>query len=259
MLDQKFKDYIEKELRFVPNCDGKKDLHDELLDELMTIATEVSDKEEEEIFKICTSRLRDFSADIRYIKQDPIVKIKDGQVMRDILIMLSAALLSVIIYLTIGFCGGDWGVSAIVIFPGLAGLFFVYAVTKVLIYNVKNHNHKTSGVIMCSYVLIFTLVLYFTLTFGFDLDPAKTWCIYTIMPALFGLVHIVTQLGLRKKMVSSIAIMIEVILISVAMYLAVSCIVWSFHPYWLIIVFGVLLDGIFLAYIINKKLQQNKK
>ncbi len=256
MLKEKFEEYLQKELKSVPNCQSKTELFDELLDEMLTMALEFEERSESDIYKICTERMRDFSADVKIIKQDPKVKLKDNRLKRDVLLAMSSVLFATVLYLIIGFACNEWAVSAMVIFPAIIGLIYIYSVSKVLIYNIKENVHGTTGLIIGSFVLIATLVLYFTLTFGFDLNAAKTWCIFIIMVALFGIVHIVTQIAFRKKMVHPFALMIEVILVSLAVYLTVACILWSFHPYWIIMVVAVLLDVVFGIYLINKKMSK---
>ncbi len=255
MLQQNFEDFLKKQLKQVPDCQGKTDLYDELLDELLTMSLEHEGKPEAEIYSICTKDLRDFSADIKIIKKDPKVQLKDNRLRRDVLGAFSAGLLATIIYLIVGFAFNAWAVGAMVIFPATLGLMYIYIMSKVLAKNFAKNKHKTTGVILSTFVLIATLIVYFVITFALDMDPAKTWCVFAIMPALFGVVHIVTQIAIRKKMVHPIALMIEILLVSLAVYLTVACVLWAFHPYWIIMVVAVLLDGIFAMYLINKKMK----
>lgn len=261
MLVKRFREYLDRIFKTLPDTKEANDLRAELMDNLMSRAMDLQKEgyPDDDIYDLCIESLGDYSGAIRELNKNPLNVLRDTKFWRNILYAFTFALIVSVVYIVVGFATKQWGLAAVITFPALAGIVYICATAFILNRNIGCKRHLLSGIILSSYAVIAVLVAYFVLTFAFDLDVRKTWVVFTTIPMLCGGASMLTFTALRKKPIPFIVILAEIIFIALAVYMITAVILWQFHPYWIIMVIGVVIALFMCVFKINARLSKKDK
>jgi len=259
MLFNRFKEYLDKQFRNLPDNRGVSDFREELLGNLMSRAMELKEQAltEDQVFKQCIDSLGDYSDTMRKLAGNPIHTLRDKRFLRDVLYGLTFALLCVIAYIVAAFVTDAWGLVAVIIFPAMGVLLYLYFTVKAVMRNSLTNRHSMTGLILISYTVFITLAAFFLTAFATPVGPERAWVLTTFIPFFVIGAIMVNQVFFRKVKISAGLIVAAVTSLSVAAYLlAAVAMGGKWHPTWLITLAGpiaALLTGIIK---ISKKLDK---
>ncbi len=250
----RFRTYLDKTFKYLPYTEEALELREEILSGLMERAEELKSEglSEDEIFDKCVSSLGDYTETIKALKRKPFSLLKDTKFQKGVLSIIAFVLCSVIVYVLLGTTLNLWGLGAIIIFPSMAGLIYIGISASMLLRNVKSKRHLTSGIIIASYFVIYVLVFFFILTFALNISASKTWVMFTYIPALILCAHMIAHGYLRQKKIWLAVWLLLTVLVAVPVYLTSAVITGLWHPLWVIVLGGVVLDFVILILRIGK-------
>lgn len=256
MLFNRFKDYLNKQFKAIPESKEAADFREELLGNLMSNAMDLKETKsysEDEIYDMCIQRQGDISDRLRKLSTNPLNVIRDKRNLRDMLFALTLALVSVIVFIAVSFATKRWGLVAVIVFPSSAAIIYFYATAKIIAHNTAVNSHLTTGLVLSSYVVIITLAAYFVLSFATPVGFRKSWVLFTFIPFLVCCASAFSTVFFRKKRIPVVTIIFGLSSLSVAAFLLVAVITGIWHPTWLIVLGGpvaALMTGI--IYLTNK-------
>lgn len=254
-MQKRFEEYLEKTFRYLPYSKEALDLKEELLSSLLERSEELkeSGKTEEEIFSECVDSLGDYTETIKALKRNPLSLLKDTKFQKGVLGLIIFVLSAVMLYVVLGVTLNFWGQGALIIFPTMAVIIYLVIAGSILLRNIKFKRHFTSGVIIASVFVIYITAFFFLLFGAFHMSAGKIWVLFTYIPALIICAHLIARGHLRKKKIWLGVWLLLVLLVLVPIYLTLSVITGLWHPLWLIILLGVIIDLVIFTFSLKKK------
>ncbi len=240
MLLEKFKKYLDKVFRPLPDSKEVRDFREELLGNLMSNAIDMQKEgyEEDEIYEKCVNNLGDYREHIRALSGNPIAVVRDARVQKSVIYTIMFILTCVVAYILVGlFVPGGWAVGAYTIFPAMAIVIYLYYTGNILIRNFALKKHATTGVIFASYYIFAVLLVFLNMILVFDLPAAKSWVVFPSYGMAIMAIHIGMQF-LRGKKPALSAYMALINFTAVEAYLITAVLTGLWHPYWIIAVAG---------------------
>jgi len=241
VLFNRFKEHLDRQFKSLPDSREASDFREELLGNLMSRAMELKEDKsltDDEIYHSCIDSLGDYSDTLKKLASNPIHALRDKRFLRDVLFMLTFALIAVAVYIAVSFGTGEWGLAAIIVFPAMAGIIYIYATAKVILSNTMLNRHALTGLIIGSYTVLITLVAFFVTAFATPVGPAKAWVLFPFIPFFLCASSAFTFVYFRKKKIPMAIILFGLSWLSVAAYLLVAVITGLWHPTWLIALGG---------------------
>jgi hypothetical protein len=256
MLFNRFKEYLDKQFRNMPDNREVSDFREELLGNLMSRAMELKEKalSEDEVYKQCIDSLGDYSDTMRKLAGNPIHTLRDKRFHRDILYGMMFALFCVIAYIAASYATQSWGLLAICIFPAMGVLLYLYFTVKAVIRFSLTSRHTMTGLILVSYTVLITLAAFFFTAFATPVGPGRAWVLTTFIPFFVIGAVMINRVFFRKAKLSAGLIVAAIAALGVAVYLLVAVITGIWHPTWLIVLAGPLAALIAGIIHITKKL-----
>ncbi len=250
-MREKFIAYLDQTFTHVPYSKAALELREEILSNLLERAEELKADgvPSDEIFAICVDGLGDYTEAINSLKRKPVDIVKDTKMWASILFVVGFVLTSVLVYVVLGFTLNLWGKSALIVFPSMAGTLFVVWSVMRLLRNVKLGKHAVSGVVLAFNVILYITVLFFILWGAVGVQAKYAWTVFTFIPLGVLVVHVLTQRYLRRRRVNLIVWMAMVVFTCLPIFLTVSMFTGLWHPLWLIMVGGVIIDFFILGVI----------
>lgn len=264
MLFNRFREYLDKQFKSVPDSKEANDFREELLSNLMSRAMELKEDKsltEDQIYQKCIDSLGDYSEALRKLSGNPIDTLRDKRLWRDVMFALTFALISVIVYIAVSFVTKKWGLTAIIVFPSMAGIMYIFFTAKILASSTALKRHALTGLILSSYAVLITLAAFFVLAFAgsVKIGPRKAWVVFTYIPFWVSAASAITFAVFRKKKVPLIIIVLGACSFFVAAFLTASVAIGRWHPTWLIVLgapISALIAGIFA---VNKRMKASGK
>lgn len=259
MLYNRFREYLNKQFRNMPDSREVNDFREELLGNLMSRAMELKEDKsltEDEIFAKCIESLGDYSDTMRKLSGNPINALRDKRLHRDVLYGLTFALLCVIGYIVSAFLTERWGLLAICIFPAMGVILYLYFTVKAVLHNSVTNRHGKTGLILTTYTVLITLAAFFLTAFATPVGPGRAWVITTFIPFFVLAALMFNRVFFKKRNIPAILAVCAIASLSVSVFLLVAVITGIWHPTWLIVLAGpisALLAGIIH---ISKKLDK---
>ena len=252
----RFKNYLDKSFKYLPYTKEADELREEILSGLMERAEDLraEGKTEEEIYTICIESLGDYTESIKALKRHPFAVFKDAKFHRGLLGVICFILSAVVTYLVLGVTLNLWGVGALIIFPTMAVIIYFFIAGSLLIRNVKFGRHLTSGALISSVLIIFDVSLFFIL-WECGISPKFGWVVFTYIPFLIVVSHLITRGHLRKKKILYPSYVLLIFSIATALYLNLSMLLGLWHPLWIIFVVAVLISLIWGVALLSRKLK----
>ena len=240
---EKFKKYLDKTFRPIPDSKAARDYREELLGKLMSNAIDMKKEgcDDDEAYDKSIKSLGDFSERLRALSGNPIAFVRDARVQKNLIYTLMFVLTCVVVYILVGLFATDgWLVGSYTIFPSMAIIIYLYYTSYALIGNFSLKKHNTTGVILSSHYIFGVLLVFLHLIFAFELPIYMCWVVFGSYPMAIVGIHIATQfLRGRKPQLSAYMAFINFTAIEAYLITAVH-IAW--HPYWIIAVAGVVVS-----------------
>ena len=254
----RFTAYLDKTFRYLPYTDEANALREEMLSGLMERAEDLKreGKSEDEIYAICIESLGDYTETIKALKRKPFAVFRDAKFHKYLLGSFCFILACVVVYLVLGVTFNYWGKGAITIFPAMAGVLYFSAMGSLLLRNVKFNRHATSGVIIGSLFTIFITAVFFLL-WALGVKPKYAWVVFTYVPLLLGVAHVITKGYLKKKKIGFPTYAYLIFTLTTALYLTISMALGLWHPLWILFIVALFIIVIWGVIKLNAK--QNKK
>ena len=105
--------------------------------------------------------------------------------------------------------------------------------------------------------MILCLGLFFILWLGAGISPGKTWVAFTYIPFLVAVsVAIATKLANKSIF---IPVLFAIVILGIPLYLTAAVATGLWHPLWIIILAGVLIDIVLMIVKLNKKISLKEK
>lgn len=262
MLFNRFKEYLNKQFKFIPESKEANDFREELLGNLMARAVELqkdSKLTENEIFKKCIASLGDYSGTLKKLPGNPINTLRDKRFLRDVLFLLTFALICVVVYIAVAYITKKWGVAAIIIFPSMAGIIYFYFMAKVFIRNAMLNRPLLTGFVLATFSIIITTAAFFVAAFATPLGASKAWVLFAFIPFLISVSSALNFAFFRRTRMPSILIVLIISFFCIGAFLFVGVATQMWHPTWLI-VFGVPISFLVAGIInINKRINDKER
>ena len=258
---ERFKSYLKNLFKLVPPSKEAAELREAMLGDLMSRAMDLKETglyTDDEIYNKCIESLGDYQPVLNELRLKPLAAVKSPGFQRGLLSILTVALFAVVLYLVLAVSiPGFWGVGAYTIFPIAAVGILVIATATPLQRAFKLKRPFIAFGILSTYSAILCLGLFFILWLGAGISPGKTWVSFTYIPFLLAVsVAIATKVAKKSLLLPVLA---AVPALAVPVYLTASVITGLWHPLWIIILAGVLVDIVILIVFLNRKISLKEK
>lgn len=239
----RFKEYLDKTFKYLPYTKEADELREEILSGLMERAEELREngKTEDEIFTICVESLGDYTESIRALKRRPFAVFKDTKFQKCALGVVCFILSCVVTYLVLGVTLNYWGGGALIIFPTMSAIIYIFIAGSMLLRNFKFKRHFTTGMLIASILVLIDVALFFIL-WACGIAPKYAWVVFPYIPFLITLSHLVTRGIIRKKKIYFISYFLLIFTTITAVYLTASMLTGLWHPLWILFILGVLIS-----------------
>lgn len=258
---ERFKSYLKNLFKLVPPSKEAAELREAMLGDLMSRAMDLKETglyTDDEIYNKCIESLGDYQPVLNELRLKPLAAVKSPGFQRGLLSILTVALFAVVLYLVLAVSiPGFWGVGAYTIFPIAAVGILVIATATPLQRAFKLKRPFIAFGILSTYSAILCLGLFFILWLGAGISPGKTWVSFTYIPFLLAVsVAIATKVAKKSLL---LPVLLAVPVLAVPVYLTASVITGLWHPLWIIILAGVLVDIVILIVFLNRKISLKEK
>lgn len=258
---ERFKSYLKNLFKLVPPSKEAAELREAMLGDLMSRAMDLKETglyTDDEIYNKCIESLGDYQPVLNELRLKPLAAVKSPGFQRGLLSILTVALFAVVLYLVLAVSiPGFWGVGAYTIFPIAAVGILVIATATPLQRAFKLKRPFIAFGILSTYSAILCLGLFFILWLGAGISPGKTWVSFTYIPFLLAVsVAIATKVAKKSLL---LPVLSAVPALAVPVYLTASVITGLWHPLWIIILAGVLVDIVILIVFLNRKISLKEK
>lgn len=258
---ERFKSYLKNLFKLVPPSKEAAELREAMLGDLMSRAMDLKETglyTDDEIYNKCIESLGDYQPVLNELRLKPLAAVKSPGFQRGLLSILTVALFAVVLYLVLAVSiPGFWGVGAYTIFPIAAVGILVIATATPLQRAFKLKRPFIAFGILSTYSAILCLGLFFILWLGAGISPGKTWVSFTYIPFLLAVsVAIATKVAKKSLL---LPVLSAVPALAVPVYLTASVITGLWHPLWIIILAGVLVDIVILIAFLNRKISLKEK
>ena len=258
---ERFKTYLRSLFKLVPPTKEAAELREAMLGDLMSRAMDLKESgnlSDDEIYDKCIESLGDYQPMLNELRMKPLESVKSPVFQRGLLSILTVALFAVVLYLVLAVSiPGFWGVGAYTIFPIAAVGILVIATATPLQRAFKLKRPFIAFGILSTYSAILCLGLFFILWLGAGISPGKTWVSFTYIPFLLAVsVAIATKVAKKSLL---LPVLSAVPALAVPVYLTASVITGLWHPLWIIILAGVLVDIVILIVFLNRKISLKEK
>ena len=246
-MEKRFQIYLDKKFSKLPKTKDVKDFREELLGNLLDKAKEYEDKglSEQEIYEQCIDSLGDYSESLRQLYKGKIIDILKSDIQKYLLYIASYFLFTIIVYLGISLITKGWSWSWLIVVAS-TGIFLA------VIIGISYQRAYALKKIGSSQLLVHTItfcsvgVVYFGLSFAFSFN--KTWVIWVFLPAIMITVNTLFAKFKFNRKISLPMILIDIIFISIGLYLLISVLFGGYHIWWLLILFAIFVDLLILIY-----------
>lgn len=258
---ERFKSYLKNLFKLVPPSKEAAELREAMLGDLMSRAMDLKETglyTDDEIYNKCIESLGDYQPVLNELRLKPLAAVKSPGFQRGLLSILTVALFAVVLYLVLAVSiPGFWGVGAYTIFPIAAVGILVIATATPLQRAFKLKRPFIAFGILSTYSAMLCLGLFFILWLGAGISPGKTWVSFTYIPFLLAVsVAIATKVAKKSLL---LPVLSAVPALAVPVYLTASVITGLWHPLWIIILAGVLVDIVILIAFLNRKISLKEK
>lgn len=258
---ERFKSYLKNLFKLVPPSKEAAELREAMLGDLMSRAMDLKETglyTDDEIYNKCIESLGDYQPVLNELRLKPLAAVKSPGFQRGLLSIMTVALFAVVLYLVLAVSiPGFWGVGAYTIFPIAAVGILVIATATPLQRAFKLKRPFIAFGILSTYSAILCLGLFFILWLGAGISPGKTWVSFTYIPFLLAVsVAIATKVAKKSLL---LPVLLAVPALAVPVYLTASVITGLWHPLWIIILVGVLVDIVILIVFLNRKISLKEK
>ncbi len=258
---ERFKSYLKNLFKLVPPSKEAAELREAMLGDLMSRAMDLKETglyTDDEIYNKCIESLGDYQPVLNELRLKPLAAVKSPGFQRGVLTILSVTLFSVVLYLILSVVIDNfWGVGAYTIFPLTAIALIVIGSIAPLERCIKLRRPLTLFLILSVYSVILGTAMFFILWLGAGISPGKTWVSFTYIPFLLAVsVAIATKVAKKSLL---LPVLSAVPALAVPVYLTASVITGLWHPLWIIILAGVLVDIVILIVFLNRKISLKEK
>ena len=258
---ERFKTYLRSLFKLVPPTKEAAELREAMLGDLMSRAMDLKESgnlSDDEIYDKCIESLGDYQPMLNELRMKPLESVKSPVFQRGLLSILTVALFAVVLYLVLAVSiPGFWGVGAYTIFPIAAVGILVIATATPLQRAFKLKRPIIAFGILSTYSAILCLGLFFILWLGAGISPGKTWVAFTYIPFLVAVsVAIATKLANKSIF---IPVLFAIVILGIPLYLTAAVATGLWHPLWIIILAGVLIDIVLMIVKLNKKISLKEK
>lgn len=256
----RFDNYLSNEFKGLAHTKEVNDYKEELLGTLMEKAEDFKAQgieDEDQIFKMCIESIKGFKDTLKELKGKPLV-IKSA--IRAANVLLYFAIYFVLIigaYLAVSFTTDAWDITWVLlveaIFLGLI-VFFIILLVK----NFHKKNYAIGRSLIAPIVSVMIVGLYLGASFYYENIWSISWMLFLCLPLLILLGDIIAGAFTGKNKLFITELIAFISLLSVFSYISLAILgIIAWHPFWLIILGGVLVDIIILA--VYLKTRTNKK
>ena len=256
MIDR-FKRYLEREFKAIKPTQAAMEYREEMLTDLLEKEQDLRIKgmtDDELIYDMCIDSLGDVRQKLIDF-ENRNVKVKNTK--RKVLISIAIAIFSVLVlvsaYLVVSFAVPNaWAKSWLILVGGIfAGVSGIAIYLSVLFAKKKKYLPLRALVAICIVLLSVFVFLVLQILFGFN----KSWLTFLAMIVfILGVDAVISDITGSKLRYVSYMIFIEVFAIMLYLILGLTMGLW--HPEWIIIIAGLVVDALFItivAVVKNKK------
>ena len=256
MIDR-FKRYLEREFKAIKPTQAAMEYREEMLTDLLEKEQDLRIKgmtDDELIYDMCIDSLGDVRQKLIDF-ENRNVKVKNTK--RKVLIGIAIAIFSVLVlvsaYLVVSFAVPNaWAKSWLILVGGIfAGVGGIAIYLSVLFAKKKKYLPLRALVAICIVLLSVFVFLVLQILFGFK----KSWLTFLAMIVfILGVDAVISDITGSKLRYVSYMIFIEVFAIMLYLILGLTMGLW--HPEWIIIIAGLVVDALFItivAVVKNKK------
>ena len=256
MIDR-FKRYLEREFKAIKPTQAAMEYREEMLTDLLEKEQDLRIKgmtDDELIYDMCIDSLGDVRQKLIDF-ENRNVKVKNTK--RKVLISIAIAIFSVLVlvsaYLVVSFAVPNaWAKSWLILVGGIfAGVGGIAIYLSVLFAKKKKYLPLRALVAICIVLLSVFVFLVLQILFGFN----KSWLTFLAMIVfILGVDAVISDITGSKLRYVSYMIFIEVFAIMLYLILGLTMGLW--HPEWIIIIAGLVVDALFItivAVVKNKK------
>lgn len=258
MIDR-FKRFLEREFKAIRPTQAAMEYREELLTQLLEKEQDLRIKgmtDDELIYEMCIDSLGDIRKNLEEF-ENRNVKVKNAK--RTALIAVVITVLSVLVvissYLIVSFAVPNaWSKSWLIIVGGLfAGVTGVVIFLSVLFAKKKKYLPIRALVALCIVLLSVFVFLVLQILFGFN----KSWLTFLVMVVMIlGVDAVIADVTGSKLRYVCYAIFIEVFAVMLYIILGITMGLW--HPYWIIIIAGLVVDVLFISIVLVVKSKKKK-
>lgn len=258
MIDR-FKRFLEREFKAIRPTQAAMEYREELLTQLLEKEQDLRIKgmtDDELIYEMCIDSLGDIRKNLEEF-ENRNVKVKNAK--RTALIAVVITVLSVLVvissYLIVSFAVPNaWSKSWLIIVGGLfAGVTGVVIFLSVLFAKKKKYLPIRALVALCIVLLSVFVFLVLQILFGFN----KSWLTFLVMVVMIlGVDAVIADVTGSKFRYVCYAIFIEVFAVMLYIILGITMGLW--HPYWIIIIAGLVVDVLFISIVLVVKSKKKK-
>ena len=258
MIDR-FKRFLEREFKAIRPTQAAMEYREELLTQLLEKEQDLRIKgmtDDELIYEMCIDSLGDIRKNLEEF-ENRNVKVKNAK--RTALIAVVITVLSVLVvissYLIVSFAVPNaWSKSWLIIVGGLfAGVIGVAIFLSVLFAKKKKYLPIRALVALSLVLLSVFVFLVLQILFGFN----KSWLTFLVMVVLvLGVDAVIADVTGSKLRYVCYAIFIEVFAVMLYIILGITMGLW--HPYWIIIIAGLVVDVLFISIVLVVKNKKKK-
>lgn len=254
----RFKHYLEREFRYVEDCQESRDYREEVLGTLLDRAEECKSRgmtDEEEIFCYCIDSLGDFRSTLTAF-QSKIAKAKKFALKASSRLLIGACILFgfVIGYLIISFATEAWDKTWLVLLGGI----FAFVIVMLTTHAIRDLSRRSWILIRIASQVIIVLGCVFTFLCMLLIRPEGqniVWEIFLIMVILMSGAETLISFIARRK-IAFFEVQVFILLLTSLVYVIIGVNLGLWHPYWLIIVLGAGIDmfitTIYLYFIVKR-------
>lgn len=259
MIDR-FKRYLEREFKAIKPTQAAMEYREEMLTDLLEKEQDLRIKgmtDDELIYDMCIDSLGDVRQKLIDFESRN-VKVKNTK--RKALIGIAIGIFSVLVlvsaYLVVSFAVPNaWAKSWLILVGGIfAGIGGIAMYLSVMFAKKKKYLPLRALVAVCIVLLSVFVFLVLQILFGFN----KSWLTFLVMVVfILGIDAVISDITGSKLRYVSYAIFIEVF--AVMLYLILGLTMGLWHPEWIIILAGLVVDALFITIVAVVKNKKKKK
>lgn len=252
----KFNHYLEELFSQYVDSPELRELKDKFFEALVNKSAQLKERgieDENEIYRKSIASLGDVTEELKGFEKKKPIKKTVAEIATVLFGFASAIVCLVAIYLGVSFgVGGIWDKSWLILVGGILASICVL----LFIYIIKSANKRPITTRLSALVIIVLTCVIAFLLLQILTDVPKAWIIFLLMVILL-LATESLLLYVMKSPIAFVVLIISIPFIFALIYVILSLIeITTWHPYWLIILGGVVVD---LVLITVKIVKYNKK